>query len=406
MVNPEYRTIKVIIYIISAIAFFVGGFFVGNFQKNYYINLSGNKITIENKSQANQNVDFSIFWKVWDEVSNKYLYQEDVDPQKMVYGAIKGMVASLDDPYSIFLDPEEFAQLKESMASTYEGIGIEMGFKDNQIVVITPFEGSPAIKSGIKAGDYILKINDEITTNMSLSESASKIRGENKTKVKLTLQHQGESDPYEVEIVRSVITYDTVTIKFIDDDIAYVRILQFGDDTNAQWDDAISEIQSQNPKGVILDLRNNPGGYVSSASYIVGDFVGSKVAVKQKFSDSHVTSQKSINSKQRLKDYKVILLLNEGSASASEILAGALKYYNIVTIVGEKSFGKGIVQDQIPLSSGTGLHVTTSEWLTPGDQNIHKQGIEPDIQIEMTEDDIKKGIDPQLDKAKELVSVN
>jgi len=180
MVNPEYRTIKVIIYIISAIAFFVGGFFVGNFQKNYYINLSGNKITIENKSQANQNVDFSIFWKVWDEVSNKYLYQEDVDPQKMVYGAIKGMVASLDDPYSIFLDPEEFAQLKESMASTYEGIGIEMGFKDNQIVVITPFEGSPAIKSGIKAGDYILKINDEITTNMSLSESASKIRGENK----------------------------------------------------------------------------------------------------------------------------------------------------------------------------------------------------------------------------------
>jgi len=153
-------------------------------------------------------------------------------------------------------------------------------------------------------------------------------------------------------------------------------------------------------------LRNNPGGYVSSASYIVGDFVGSKVAVKQKFSDSHVTSQKSINSKQRLKDYKVILLLNEGSASASEILAGALKYYNIVTIVGEKSFGKGIVQDQIPLSSGTGLHVTTSEWLTPGDQNIHKQGIEPDIQIEMTEDDIKKGIDPQLDKAKELVSVN
>ena len=324
----------------------------------------------------------------------------------MVYGAIKGMVASLDDPYSIFLDPEEFAQLKESMASTYEGIGIEMGFKDNQIVVITPFEGSPAIKSGIKAGDYILKINDEITTNMSLSESASKIRGENKTKVKLTLQHQGESDPYEVEIVRSVITYDTVTIKFIDDDIAYVRILQFGDDTNAQWDDAISEIQSQNPKGVILDLRNNPGGYVSSASYIVGDFVGSKVAVKQKFSDSHVTSQKSINSKQRLKDYKVILLLNEGSASASEILAGALKYYNIVTIVGEKSFGKGIVQDQIPLSSGTGLHVTTSEWLTPGDQNIHKQGIEPDIQIEMTEDDIKKGIDPQLDKAKELVSVN
>lgn len=395
---------KTIFVIFSFLFVFSLGFFAGNFEKGYSLGIQDKRLVIENKEPSiEETVDFNLFWDTWDKVVSNYFRPEEIDGQKLMYGAIKGMVSSLGDPYTAFFDPEEFEALKQSMASKYEGIGIEMGFDNNQIIVITPFEGSPAKEAGVEAGDYILKIEDEVTTDMSLSEAATKIRGEEGTEVTLTFLHKGEDEPYEVSIVRSLITYDTVKVSYLEGNIAHISLVRFGDDTNSDWDKVISEVLLKKPSGIILDLRNNPGGYVNSAVYVAGDFIKDDVIVKQKFSDGSVKSVKS-SGRGRLEGYNTVILMNEGSASASEILAGALSYYNIGSIVGKKSFGKGIVQDQILLSSGTGLHVTTSEWLTPGDENIHKQGIDPDVEVDITIDEIKNGDDPQLDKAASLLS--
>lgn len=402
-INNKHRTNKIPIFILISLIFFGLGFGVGNLYKQSFFNSNSQKINIENKESNEVNVDFNIFWEVWNRVTSNFYQPDKINPQQMIYGAIKGMVASLGDPYTVFLDPTEFSDLQKSMASEYEGIGVEMGFKNNQIVVITPFPNSPAIQAGVKAGDYIIKIGDELTTGMDLSEAAMKIRGEKGTSVKLTFLHEGEEKPYELEITRALINYDTVSVEMTGD-TAYIRILQFGDKTNQEWDQVVTKIQeNKNVNKVILDLRNNPGGYVESATYLAGDFVGREVVVKQRFNDGSIKTEKSSNGKKRLSFYKTVILINEGSASASEILTGALQYYKKFTIIGKKSFGKGIVQDQIPLSEETALHVTTSEWLTPDDKNIHGEGIDPDIEIEMTIEQIKKGEDPQLEKAKELL---
>ena len=394
----KYLFISLLFIVVS----FGSGIFVG--IKKDQINLPfWDRIKVTNKESNEVEVDFSQFWEVWQEVEKRYLYQKDVSPQQMVDGAIKGMVSSLGDPYSVYFNSNEFTELKKSMASQYEGIGVEMGFKNNSIIVVTPFEGSPAKTAGVRAGDYILKIGEEDTAGMNLTEAANKIRGEKGTSIKLTLLHSEETESYEVEIERSVITYDTVVLEFRND-IAYLRVLHFADSTNQEWDEAVKKIQAQNPKGIVLDLRNNPGGYVNSAVYLASDFVGKEVVVKQKYADGTVKDLKPDQSKNRLSAYETVIILNEGSASASEILAGALLDYDKALIVGQKSFGKGIVQDQIPLEEGAGLHVTTSEWLTPDGNSIHKQGITPDIIVEMTEEQIKEGLDPQFDKAVEILN--
>ncbi len=305
-----------------------------------------------------KNLDFSLFWRVWDTVAAK-AYKQPVDQEKMFYGAIKGLVSSLGDPYSSFLDPTETKDFNKELAGTLEGIGIEIGLKKQRLTVIAPIEGTPAETAGLRAGDWILKINDESTVDMPLDTAVDKIRGPQGTSVKLTISHGGTAEPVELDVARDKITVKSVKYKMLDNGIAYVEINQFGDDTVTEFDKAVREMLAQNAKGLILDLRNNPGGLLDDSIKIGGEFVEQKVIVKERDADGSVLDLKS-EGPARLKDLPVVVLVNEGSASASEILAGALRDHRQVPLIGTKTFGKGSVQDLDNLPQETSLRLTVA----------------------------------------------
>jgi len=398
------KTFKIILTILVLSITFAGGVFLGSLLSRKEITLNNGRVEILNNEPAAgiKTVNFDLFWQTWDLLFQKYLKASEIDPQKLLEGAISGMVKSLDDPYTAFFNPEELAAFKDQMAGKYEGIGIEMGFKDGQVVVVSPFGNSPASKKGIKSGDYILMVDDKKTEGLSLSEVAGMIRGPKGSNVKLILLHEGEKETYEVEVTREEIVYDSVSLE-MKGEIAQIRILHFADNTNTEWDKAVKEAISKNPKGIVLDLRNNPGGYVNSAVYIAGDFVKNDVITKEKFASGNEQILRSEGTG-RLARYPLVILVNEGTASASEILAGALQYYKLGELVGKKTFGKGIVQEEVGLSQESALHVTTAEWLLPSGDNIHQKGLTPDIEIDLSDDDFKAGKDPQLKKALELLN--
>ncbi len=348
-----------------------------------------------------KSLDFSLFWRVWDTVAAK-AYKQPVDQEKMFYGAIKGLVSSLGDPYSSFLDPAETKEFNKELAGTLEGIGIEIGIKKQKLTVIAPIEGTPADQAGLRAGDWILKIGDEPTVDMTLDTAVQKIRGSKGTSVKLTISRGGTAEPTELEIPRDRITVKSVKFKMLDNKIAYIELNQFGDDTVREFDRAIRDLQAQNARGLILDLRNNPGGLLDDAIKIGGEFVEQKVIVKERDADGATLDLKSEGTA-RLKDLPVVVLVNEGSASASEILAGALRDHRQVPLIGTKTFGKGSVQDLENLPQETSLRITVTHWLTPNGGEIDEKGLEPDIKIELSDDDYNNDRDPQLDKAKEII---
>ncbi len=321
-------------------------------------------VKIERKIPVDkQNIDFSLFWEVWDRLEKGYIDKKAMDSSQMVLGAIQGMVASLGDPYTVFLKPSENKEVKEDLNGSFEGVGIQLGYKENQLAVIAPLTGTPAYKAGVKAGDLILKIDDEVTTGISADEAMRKIRGPKGTKVKLTLIHTGEKEPYEVEIVRDTIVVPSVEVEFIGSNqkIAHLKLLKFGDRTTEEWDRAVLSIINHQPSviGVILDLRNNPGGYLTGSVFIASEFLNSGVVVQQE----HANGTKetfSVNRSGKILSQPLVVLINEGSASASEIVAGALQDYKRAKIVGTKSFGKGTIQEAEDLPGGAGLHITTA----------------------------------------------
>lgn len=348
-----------------------------------------------------KNLDFSLFWRVWDAVAAK-AYKQPVDQEKMFYGAIKGLVSSLDDPYSSFLDPDETREFNKELAGTLEGIGIEIGLKKQRLTVIAPIEGTPAETAGLRAGDWILKINDESTVDMPLDTAVQKIRGPKGTSVKLTISHGGTAEPAEIDVARDKITVKSVKYKMLDNGIAYVELSQFGDDTVTEFDKAVREMLAQNAQGLILDLRNNPGGLLDDSIKIGGEFVEQEVIVKERDADGSVLDLKS-EGPARLKDLPVIVLVNEGSASASEILAGALRDHRQIPLIGTKTFGKGSVQDLDNLPQETSLRLTVAHWLTPNGSEIDEKGLEPDIKVELSDEDYDNDRDPQLDKATKVI---
>lgn len=390
------------------------GFWLGTHQ--FKIKLGrDSSIKIERKIPADkQNLDFSLFWEVWDRLEKNYIDKKALDQNQMVLGAIQGMVASLGDPYTAFLKPSENKELKEDLNGSFEGVGIQLGYKENQLAVIAPLTGTPAYKAGVKAGDLILKIDDQPTTGISADEAMRKIRGPKGTKVKLSLMHTDEKEPYEVEIVRDTIVVPSVEVEFVTTEtqkrteaqkvIAHLKLMKFGDRTAEEWDKAVGEIANHKPSvsGVILDLRNNPGGYLTGSVFIASEFVGSGVIVQQE----HANGTKetfSVNRPGRILNQPLVVLINEGSASASEIVAGALQDYKRAKIVGTKSFGKGTIQEAEDLPGGAGLHITTARWLLPQGGSIDKKGITPDNEVK---DDPKTSeIDEQLQKAIEVLGV-
>jgi carboxyl-terminal processing protease len=379
-----------------------------------------------------QNVDFSLFWEVWDRLEKNYLEKKDLDPEKMVYGAIQGMTAALGDPYTVFLPPSENQASKEDLNGSFEGVGIQLGYKDgNQLVVMAPLAGMPAEKAGIKAGDLILHIKDtekkidRDTLGISLPEAVKLIRGKKGTEVTLTLLREKATKPYEVTLVRETIIVPSVSVSFgyLDEDgqwqeikdagagekkvVAWLKLLRFGELTLEQWDKAIGLIEQQaknkNQKftGVILDLRNNPGGYLEGAVNLASEFLPSgRLVVKQENADGSFEEYK-VKRLGRLLEIPLVVLVNKGSASASEILAGALRDWGRAKIVGEKTFGKGTVQEALDLREGAGLHVTVAKWLLPKGDWIHEEGLKPDVEINTEEKEASA--DAQLQKAIEVL---
>ena len=360
--------------------------------------------TIENKnSNQDLGVDFGLFWKVWDLLKEKYVDKNSLDAQKLVYGAINGMLAATGDPYSNFFDPKQNQEFSQEMEGNFEGIGAELGIKDKILTVIAPLEDSPAQKAGLRAGDKILKIEEKISADLSIDEAVDLIRGKKGTQVKLTILHKDAQDSQEISITRDTIVVKSVELEFKADNIAYLKINKFGEDTYNEFVKAEKEILAKNSTGIILDMRNNPGGYLDRTVDIASLMIPKgKVVVTEEDNTSKKENLYTTGG-DKLSQIPTVVLINEGSASASEILAGALRDDQRITLIGKKSFGKGSVQELIKLPGNSSVKITVAKWMTPNGDYIMEKGISPDVDVELTEDDYNNNRDPQLDKAMEII---
>lgn len=348
-----------------------------------------------------QNVDFSIFWRAWDLIVEKY--DGNINYQEMVYGAIRGMTESLGDDYTGFLSPEEAKLLEQDLNGVIYGIGAEIGIKNNNLTVITPLDNSPAKNAGLMAGDVITMIDDETTYKMNLDVAVYKIRGKEGTKVKLSINRDGEEK--EFEITRAKITIKSVEYDILEDNVGYIKTRRFDEQTTTLLRQALDQFIAKDINKVILDLRDNPGGYLDESISVASEFVKSGVIVTEKkdIDEEEFNYKSTGRGKMTDSKYKIVVLINEGSASASEIVAGALQDYKRATLVGMTTFGKGSVQELNNLSRGAQIRITIAHWYTPNGKNITKEGIKPDIEIDLTEEDYNKNLDPQLKKALELL---
>ncbi|MFA4930490.1 MAG: S41 family peptidase [Patescibacteria group bacterium] len=341
-----------------------------------------------------------LFAKVWNTIKKDYVYQP-IDQQTAFYGALKGLVSSLGDPYSTFFDPAETKKFNSELSGSFEGIGAEIGIKNEQLTIIAPLPASPADKAGLKPGDKIIAIDKQDTTGMSLDNGISLMRGPKNTTVVLSVIHAGEQTIEDISIKRDVINVKSVSWSMKNDDIAVIEISHFNSDTTAEFNAIVKEIVLQSPRGIVLDLRDNPGGYLDSSIDIAGQFLDHQVIVIENYGNNEKKYTSDVTA--LLKDYDVVVLVNNGSASASEILAGALQDYQRATIIGETTFGKGSVQDYEQFNDGSSLKLTVAKWLTPLGHSIDDTGIVPDIEVPLTQNDYNHDLDPQLDRALELL---
>jgi carboxyl-terminal processing protease len=345
-------------------------------------------------------VDFSLFWEAWKTIDEKFA--GTIDVQKKIYGAIKGMVSSLGDPYTVFLEPSENDAFLKDLSGIFEGIGAEIGIRGGELSIVAPLEGSPAERAGLLPKDLILEIDGESTQAMTLDSAVQKIRGKSGTKVTLLISREGFPEPKEFTITRQKITVDSVRLEFKENNIAYIKIIQFGADTGDRIKQVADELKSKNSKGIVLDLRNNPGGFLNTALDVASVFVKEEVISLEEDKDGR-RKELGRTFSATLDGIPMVVLVNEGSASASEIVGGALQDYGRAKLVGKKTFGKGSVQDLEDLKGGSALKVTIAKWLTPKGRQINGEGIAPDVEVDRTEADINADRDPQLDKGLELL---
>lgn len=408
-------------YILLVVIAFSLGFVIRGYQLQWqWANYKPNITILSKEPPTNASlVDFGLFWNVWDKLTTNYYDKKAVDPQKLLYGAISGMVSSVGDPYTMFLPPVQQTSFQQQLAGQFEGIGAELGLKGTSIIIVAPLDGSPAQKAGIRAGDEVQKVNGVATQGWTLNQAVDKIRGPKGTQVTLTVLHKGDSQAKDITITRGTITVksvsgwvkkvkdiDAVNLKnssFADESVLYIQLSQFGDATNVDWQNLInsvdSKVQDKTVKGVILDLRNNPGGYLTDAQFVAGEFLpqGTPVVMEEDASGERTTL--SVNRQGKLTDTSlpVVVLINKGSASASEIVSGALLDNHRAKLVGDTSFGKGTIQQALDLGSGAGLHVTIAKWLTPDGTWVHGKGLTPTVAVSLDTKDLSH--DTQLEKA-------
>lgn len=348
-------------------------------------------------------VDFGIFWEVWRRVEEKHVDRKKLDTQKMIYGAITGMLKSLDDPYTVFFPPKEAKDfIQEMKAGEFGGVGIEIGMRKGVVTVIAPIEETPAFRAGVLAGDKILKVNETPTDDLTLDEVVKLIRGPKGTEVTLFVSRDGWKKTKEFKITRDVIKIPILKVSDKDGYI-YVKFYQFTENAAEEFKNIVQQILTSNSRGIILDLRNNPGGYLEVAVDVSSWFLPrGKVVVTEDFGNGKKNEYKS-SGYNKLNYLPMVILINQGSASASEILAGALRDHLKVKLIGEKTFGKGSVQQLEELKDGSSLKITVAKWLTPLGVSLTDNGLEPDVKAVKTEEDIENNRDPQLDAALETM---
>ncbi len=416
--------IKSQLVLIILISFLVGYYFGVNKVKLDWKNYKPS-LTVTNKEPSlylsSNSVDFSLFWTVWQKLENNYYDKSKLDAKKMLNGAIGGMVQSVGDPYTLYLPPSQNNDFKQGLAGQFSGIGAELGLRDKQIIVIAPITGSPAQKSGIEAGDAIVKVDGEITIGWTLPQAVEKIRGEKGTQVTLTIMHKNSEKEQVIKITRDIITVKSVDgwVKKAKDikgvsgldlqeiEVGYIRLSQFGDSTNKDWFSLVNalnlQLKNKNVRGLILDLRNNPGGYLTDAVFISSEFLKKRTPVVIEDNGRQEKMTLSVSRRGLLTDIPLIVLINKGSASASEIVSGALRDNKRAILLGENSFGKGTIQQADDLGNGAGLHITIAKWLTPNSTWVNGVGLKPDISVLAT-DPKDPSHDLQLEKAvKELI---
>lgn len=399
----EFFTSKWFGVVLGIVCFFAIGFMFGRLSQGPQL---------PNILKGGNPKDLTLLWDVWDTLKNQYVDEGKVVDDEMYYGAIKGLVNSVGDSATIFLDPKETEEFNKSVeGKAFEGIGAELAYENGRIVVVAPLKGSPAIKAGIKPGDIIFKVDDkEITSNETIFDVVAKIRGEAGTKVKLNVLHKGELRPVDIEIVRGEIDVPSMELKSSDnlEGVSILRISRFTDESvsvwKANWDKNIKAIAASKAKGLIIDLRGNPGGYFDSAIYAGEDFLPKGTIMAKQTNRSGDEEIFRVDRDGRLLNIPIVVLVDDGSASASEILAGMLQQNKRATVVGENTYGKGTAQTIVNYGDGSTLHITILKWLLPDGNWLNRENpIKPDVVQDYPEDEYKKGNDVQLKKAEELI---
>ena len=395
------RFSKIIIIAVLLIASTFFGFYAGQQEGE---RKAVNQFFSQGAGENASNLDFTLFWETWQTLKEKFIDKTKFDNQKMLYGAISGVVNSLKDPYTVFMDPEESKRFFEDVSGKFEGVGMEIGQKKGQLQIISPLEGTPAQKAGLRAGDKIIKIDGIFANELTIDDAVGKIRGDKGTEITLTIFREGWNDTKEFKIVRDVIMVPSLKWEIKNNNIAYIKLYQFSEEAGYDFKKASLEILKSPAKRIILDLRNNPGGYLEISKEIASLFLkkGSVVAIED-FGGKTESKKYIADGNDIFSEFPIVVLINQGSASASEILAGALRDNRQIKLIGETSFGKGSVQEVKNLNNGSSLKVTVAKWLTPKGESISDHGLVPDIKIEITDKDYQDDKDPQLDKALEIL---
>lgn len=392
----------IVVTTVGAASYF-GGFEAGRNSPTFIVAPAATNQTAANSVPEAEDPQFKVFWEAWQLVDREFYDPQAIDHQKMTYGAIKGMLEALDDQYTSFATPSHAQITDEDLRGSFDGIGVVVEMRDKKLTVVAPQEGTPGEKAGIKPGDVIVAVDGKDTINLSLLEAVSLIRGPRGTTVKLSIVRDGEPVPLDIAVTRSEIKIVNVKVKDLGDGVAYVKLGGFAAPTGRELSQAIRRIVDQKAKGLIFDLRNNPGGLLQTSVDVASIFMRDGVVLYEETRTGDSLPFDVKRGAAVAPDIPMVVLINKGSASASEIVAGALQDNGRAVLVGENSFGKDLVQNVHELSDKSSVRITIARWATPNRQQIHEKGLTPDFAVEMTEDDVKAGRDPQLDKAIETL---
>ncbi|MDO8620120.1 MAG: S41 family peptidase [bacterium] len=416
--------------IIFALALLSGVFFAGVSYGERQIPAISKVTALQGKETPallQSKTDFGPFWETWNVLNEKYVAATSTavanDEQKL-WGAISGLTSSLKDPYTVFFPPEESKLFENEINGNFEGVGMEVGIKDDVLTVIAPLKGTPAERAGIRPGDKVLKIDDEVSTNLRVDQAVKLIRGKRGTAVRLTILREGKPDPFEIKIVREVIDIPTLDVELKSgtgtlaggaedggsglrkDGVFVIRLYNFSANSPRLFRDALRQFVETGSNKLLLDLRGNPGGYLDAAVDMASWFLpsGKVVVTEDTGGKSDTKMHRSRGYDVFNKNLKMVILVNSGSASASEILAGALQEHGIAKLVGTRTFGKGSVQELVKITPDTSLKVTVARWLTPNGVSISAGGLAPDVEVKLTQEDLEKKRDPQMEKALEMLT--